>query len=128
MDITWKYVKPLEDREAVNNFLNQHSLKLPQSLISVIEKHNGGRPSEKTIVTEANKEYVFKSLLSYNNDDLENIYSIYSDSFKKMQLYPLGSDAAGNFICFDYGNDKYVLLNHETNETDRIIQMNWLQI
>ena len=126
MDITWKYVKALKDENAVKKFLNQYGVNLPMNLISIIEKNNGGRPSEKSIITETKQEYVFKSLLSYNKDDLENIYSVYPESFKSTKLYPLGTDAAGNFVCFDYCNNKYVLLNHETNKLEAIITMNWI--
>ena len=126
MSITWKYVKPLQDINAVKAFLEANNIQLPNQLIELIENNNGGRPSEKTIVTDANREYVFKSLLSYNNGDLETIYSYYPDLFIDTPLYPIGSDAAGNFICFDYKANKYVLLNHETNSIERIIQLNWL--
>lgn len=126
MKNNWKYVKPLEDVASVRVFLIKNGIKIPENLIEILEKNNGGRPSEKSIITETQREYVFKSLLSYNNDDLENIYSLYSDSFKDRHLYPLGSDAAGNIICFDYSVNKYVLLNHETNEPEIITRMSWI--
>ena len=121
MNTTWKYVKPLENAFAVKDYLNKYHICLPDNLISILERYNGGRPSEKQIVTSKNKEYVFKALLSYNKNDSETIYKIYPELFGKTSLYPIGSDAAGNFICYDTNAMKYVLFNHET-ETVEIIK------
>ena len=123
MDITWKYVKPLNDSTAVNCFLDKYNVSLPTSLIEIIEKFNGGRPSEKTILTADAHEYVFKSLLSYNRTDQETIYSIYPDLFKETDWFPFASDAAGNFICYDLKKKKCVLYNHETERGEDITQM-----
>ena len=123
MELTWKYVKPLNDPTAVKSFLQKHNVSLPASLIEIIEKYNGGRPSEKIIVTADNNEYVFKSLLSFNRTDKETIYSIYPDVLKETNLFPFASDAAGNFICYDLKKKKTILYNHETAQSEDIIKM-----
>lgn len=123
MELTWKYVKPLNDPAAVKSFLQKYNVGLPASLIEIMEKYNGGRPSEKTIMTASNKEYVFKSMLSYNRTDKETIYSIYPDVFKETSWFPFASDAAGNFICYDLKKKKCILYNHETNQSEDIIKM-----
>lgn len=101
----------------------KHKVSLPFSLIEIMEKYNGGRPSEKAILTDTNWEYVFKSMLSYNEDDKESIYSIYPALFKETDLFPFASDAAGNFICFDLRTKKYLLYNHESDKCENIIEM-----
>ena len=126
MNVTWKYVKPLQEKDSVKLFLDSNNICLPDDLVRILEENNGGRPSEKAVITDTNREYVFKSLLSYNKGDLETIYSFFPELFVDTTLYPIGSDSAGNFICFDYKANKYVLLNHETNKVEMIKQMNWL--
>ncbi len=123
MEITWKYIKPLDDPSAVTSFLNAYNVELPDKLIESIEKFNGGRPSEKQIITSANREYVFKSMLSYNRNDKDTVYSVFPELFKGTQLFPFASDAAGNFICYDMKLKNCVLLNHESNQAETIIEM-----
>lgn len=123
MKLTWKYDKPLNDSMAVKIFLEKYKVRLPSSLIEVMEKHNGGRPSEKTIVTATNQEYVFKAMLSYNEGDKETIYSIYPELFKGKKSFPFASDSAGNFICYDTVSKKYVFYNHETDTEEIIISL-----
>lgn len=122
-ELTWKYVKPLKSNSVVTDFLRTHNISLPESLLSCIIRNNGGRPSEKRFDTIQGKDYVFKSLLSYNEDDLECIYKVFPALFEGTHLYPIGTDAGGNFICYDTNNHNYVLLNHETN-TQELITLN----
>lgn len=119
--LEWKYVKKLNNQQSVKNFLKKYNVELPKSLISSIEKNNGGRPSKKIFDTNDSKEYVFKALLSYNENDAENIYAVYPDLFVGTDLYPIGTDSSGNFICFNLKQHDYVLLNHETNNVEKII-------
>lgn len=119
----WKYVKQLIDEDSVKAFLSQYLIQLPEKLVSTMECFNGGRPPQKEFTTTTGREYVFKSLLSYNKNDLETIYMVYPGIFKEKELYPLGSDAAGNFICFDLNEEKYVLYNHENDAVETILKM-----
>ena len=121
--ITWKYVKRLDNTELIDSFLEKHHVQLPDVLTSLIKENNGGRPSDKTIITDSNREHVFKSLLSYNEHDLETVYSVYPDLFIDTQLFPVGSDAAGNFICYNRENGKICLYNHETDTVEDIIKI-----
>ncbi len=123
MEITWKYIKPLDDPTAVKRFLKTYNVELPDKLIESIEQFNGGRPSEKQIITSSNREYVFKAMLSYNEKDRETIYSVFPELFKDTPLFPFASDAAGNFICYDMTQKQCVLLNHESNQTETIMAM-----
>ena len=123
MELTWKYVKPLNDPGAIKTFLDKYKVSLPASLIGIMEKYNGGRPSEKAIITDANREYVFKAMLSYNEADKETIYSIYPELFKETNWFPFASDAAGNFVCYDLKKKRCILYNHETDQAEEIKQM-----
>ena len=119
--LTWKYVKTLKDPDVVNKFLRKYDIVLPQTLLDCIVQNNGGRPSKKDFTTDKGREYVFKSLLSYNIEDAECIYDVYPSLFKATSLYPIGTDASGNFICYDWNTQKYVLLKHETNTIENIV-------
>lgn len=123
MELTWKYVKPLNDPEAVKTFLDKYKVSLPASLIGIMEKYNGGRPSEKAIITDTNREYVFKAMLSYNEGDKETIYSVYPEMLKETTWFPFASDAAGNFVCYDLKTKKCILYNHETGKSEKITKM-----
>lgn len=123
MENTWKYIKPLDDPAAVKSFLKAYNVVLPHKLIESIEQFNGGRPSEKQIITSSKREYVFKSMLSYNAKDKETIYSVFPELFKGTDLFPFASDAAGNFICYDLTLKRCVLLNHESNLAETITEM-----
>lgn len=117
----WKYIKPLKDLDSVDKFLDKYNIELPDDLVKCIKCNNGGRPSEKLFDTDMGKEYVFKSLLSYNEGDSECITKVYPKLFEGTKLYPIGSDASGNFVCFDCEKRKYVLLKHETNSIEVIM-------
>lgn len=119
--ITWKYVKPLKNEKTIEEFLKKHNIKLPESLVKCIKENNGGRPDIFLFDTAKGKEYVFQSLFSYNYEDKNNIYKIYSSLFENSELYPIGIEAAGNIICYHQEQKKYVLWNHENNELEDIL-------
>ena len=121
IELTWKYVKPLKNQRAVEIFLSKYQISLPITLIQCLSVNNGGRPSKKIFDTDKGKEYVFKSLLSYNEDDKECIYNVYPNLFKGTSLFPIGTDAGGNFVCYDTSMDKYVLFKHETNTLETVV-------
>ncbi len=126
MSIQWKYVKPLKDTAAVKAFLSRKGINLPMNLIALMEINNGGRPSEKDFKTTSGKEYVFKSLYSYNEGDKDSIYGIIDALSAWKSLYPIGSDAAGNIVCYNIVTGRYELYIHETDSTEEIISLPFL--
>ena len=118
-DLTWKYVKPLEDNDAVANFADNNGLKLPQDIISCIIQNNGGRPNKKMFDTEVSKGRLIKSLLSFNQGDLETVYDVFN-MIKNENLVPIASDPGGNYICYNTIHQNIVLWLHETNATESI--------
>lgn len=121
MSISWKYVKPLKEGSKVKEYVRKNRLDLPDDLIHLLESNNGGRPSDKTIQTDAGMEYVFKNLFSFNEEDIETIYKIYPVVLGDTSLFPFGSDSAGNLTCYDMESGKYVLYNHETGNAELIV-------
>ena len=120
--ITWKYVKKLDNSDSVSRFLKHYHIILPTGLIACLEQNNGGRPSEKDFNTNKGKGYVFKNLLSFNENDKESIYKFYPDLFRGTALFPFALDSAGNIICYDVKNKKYVLWKHETDTIEVILR------
>jgi cell wall assembly regulator SMI1 len=118
--LIWKYVEPLNNEEAISMFEFENSIKLPNDIISCVKQNNGGRPNKDTFDTQFSKERVFKTLLTYNKGDIEDVFSAF-DMLKEEghNLIPLASDPGGNFICYDTING-IVLWLHETNTTEII--------
>ena len=120
-NLTWKYVKPLKNDNAVECFEADNSFKLPQDIISCIKQNNGGRPDKKVFDTEVSKGRVIKSLLSLNKDDLETIYdAIDILKSEKTNLVPVATDPGGNYICYNTIHQDIELWLHETNTTEKI--------
>jgi hypothetical protein len=120
MDISWKYVKALKKESLVDDFLDREGIRLPDQLKEIIKKQNGGRPSETSIITSDGKEHVFQSLLSYNANDPETVYDAYDSYFRGKSCFPIGTDPAGNFICFDTEEGSFVFFDHESEKGIRI--------
>lgn len=119
--LAWKYIKPLKDEKAVEDFLDCNNVRLPLEIIDCIKENNGGRPINEAFDTTVSKERVFKSLLSYNKSDKETIYACYSNVFKNKNLFPIASDPAGNFICVDLkNNNAIVFFELESSEKEFI--------
>lgn len=124
--ISWKYVKKLNSQTCINEFLNKYNLKIPKELMDCLIMNNGGRPSLKTFDTTKRKDCEFKSLLSFNKNDRETIYKVY-DLFNNTQIFPFGTDSAGNIICYDTKNKCYVFYNHEYNNYEKIINLPFIE-
>lgn len=121
--LTWKYVKELKKVDSVNVFEKIHSINLPNDVISCITTNNGGRPDRKVFDTNLSKGRVFKSLLSFNDNDIETIYDAYNIMAKENRnLIPIASDPGGNYICFDTKQKNMVLWLHETGKSELIAQ------
>jgi len=120
MNIQWRYVKPLKDKNLVEDFECAVTYEFPNSFKECIENYNGGRPSESVFDTYKTKGIAMKSLLSFNKEDKENIWSL--NEWVKNDLNNLfiafAIDNFGNLICFDMRNDNIIFWNHEKNEKE----------
>ena len=72
IDMEWKYIKQLKDKENIREIEIKYNIELPSALKELILSCNGGRPKRNIFNTKNNKEKVMKLLLSYNKDDKEN--------------------------------------------------------
>ena len=117
-NINWKYVKALSDSDSVGKFEKENNIELPKSLKETVLNFNGARPRPNTFDSEFNKECVFKSLLSFNINDKENIFEVTKwMKENSINLIPFASDPAGNYLCFN--QDKQVILwKYETNKCE----------
>ena len=114
-NITWKYVKPLADEKSIEDFEALVKVELPKDLKEIILSANGGRPSLRyyDLVTEKDKE--FKSLLSFNRNDIENVFAFYPLDSAIENLVPFATDPAGNMFVLNDG--KIHLWLHEADKT-----------
>lgn len=117
-EITWKYVKELKNENAIDDFEKEHNFLYPQDLKQILFKFNGGRPSLKYYDLPSEKDKEFKTLLSFNEDDIENIYKYYPLDSSDKSLIPIASDPAGNYFVLK--DNVIYLWNHETDSLCKI--------
>ena len=113
MEITWKYATPISD-ELISEVESKYDIQLPEDLKSILKEGNNGVPSKRFFDTNVAEGHEWKTLLSYDKSDIENVYSAISIlKDVDVNLFPFGNDPAGNMICLKGG--KVVFWNHETD-------------
>lgn len=115
-NIIWKRVKKLSDINSLNKFEQDYGISLPDSLKEFIVINNGGRPSLDITKTEAGKEVEIKALLSFNQEDTENIYKVI-EYFKKEfngTIVPIATESSGDYFCIDITTGSIVYWDQET--------------
>lgn len=114
MDIQWKRGSQISDETIVNAEL-AYGISLPQDIKDIVKNYNNGRPSVSTFDSPIAKEHEVKKLLSFKEEDVENIYKVKNIlSSVDVALFPIAIDSAGNIICLKNGKIVYWL--HETDE------------
>lgn len=111
----WKYVKSLKSAELIDSFEDLAKYEFCDSFKKCVLNYNGGRPSNRIFDTDSAKERELKSFLSFNKEDKETVWKIFSwnkDELKDKYI-PFGIDNFGNLICFNADNDNIVFINHE---------------
>ena len=116
MEITWKYVKPIKDRNAIEAFESNHRITIPEDLKEIMFRYNGGRPSKKYFDTESGRKHEFKSLLSFNADDAEPIEVCTQLDSQYDNMIPFASDPADNLFCLY--KDAIYYWHHETDSVE----------
>ncbi|MGL5125912.1 MAG: SMI1/KNR4 family protein [Fusobacteriaceae bacterium] len=119
----WKFIKKLKNEKTIQEFENIIKIKLPNDYIKFINENNGARPKLKLFKTKAGKEHIIKTFLSFNHDDIENIFSV-NDWLKKEledEYFAIASDPAGNYIVYNKELQIY-FWNHELNEFELIAE------
>lgn len=111
----WKYVKTLKDVSSIDKFESEHGFSFPKDLKDILLKYNGGRPTRKYFDVGSEKDKEFKTLLSFNESDIETIYKCYPLNSADKTLIPFASDPAGNYFVLK--DNAVCLWNHETDKT-----------
>lgn len=122
----WLFVKELSNIDNLTKFELKYKLNFPISFKEKVMEYNGGRPRPNTFDTIETKERVVKGLLSFNEEDRDNIWSTYENIKDRLpdQLVPILSDPFGNYICFDFDpllkEPRIIFWDHETSEIEKI--------
>lgn len=114
-NITWKYVKPLVNLESIAEYEALTGSILPDDIKRVVKMCNGGRPSLKYYDLPNEKDKEFKTLLSFNRNDIENVFAFYPVDSANGKIVPFASDPAGNLFVVKEG--KIFLWSHESDST-----------
>lgn len=111
----WSRPKPLDNPIAVKQLQEKYGFALSGDLTNCILSNNGARPRPNTIVLKNGEENDVKMLLSYNENDPENIYKVIEYFIKTYNgsLIPFASDSAGNYYC---EQGKRIVLWTQNNE------------
>ena len=116
MNISWRRSSTINE-EVFDEVENQYGIKLPEDIKKIFLSSNNGRPSVYVFDSPNAKEHVLKKLLSFNKEDIENVYEAKTvvDNDDK-SLFPLANDPSGNLICLK--ESKIVYWHHETGEVE----------
>lgn len=112
--LIWNYVKPLNQVNSVELFEQTYQVVFPDDLKEIIKTFNNGRPSLKVFDIGTLKEREFKKLLSFNQEDMENIYDFLNLDSNQVGFIAFANDPAGNLIGLYNGKIYYWL--HESDE------------
>lgn len=114
-EITWKYVKELKNKDSIEAFEKANNIKFPDDMKEILKNNNGGRPSLRYFDLGTEKDKEFKTLLSFNESDIENIYKYVPLDSEDKTIIPFASDPAGNYFVLISGKIGY--WNHELDKT-----------
>lgn len=111
--LEWINVKPLVNKNAINDFEKKYKLTLPEDFKKCVANNNAGSPTYYAIKAKTGDEFDVKTLLSFNENDVENIYKIIDYFINQFcgKIIPFASDSAGNYYCFD--DNKVILLTQD---------------
>jgi len=111
--IKWNYVLDLENEESVDNITKLFKINLPEELIKLIKNYNGGYPNKTNCDINGFGTTDFKCLLSYNENDDENIYDVIEYFIKKYngEILPFASDSGSGYYCIS--NKGIIYINEE---------------
>ncbi|MEB4759321.1 SMI1/KNR4 family protein [Chryseobacterium indologenes] len=118
-NMNWFYEKQLKNPQSISEVENIFGIKFPEDYKKIVLEHNGAMPTPNTIDTFREKGKAFGEVLNFNLDADENIISLYEEMKNKLptDVFPITMDPGGNFLCFDYrenkNNPKVLRWDHE---------------
>lgn len=104
-NVKWRsWDEPVTENE-IKMVEEKFEVKFPLDYVEVAMKYNGAHVSPELFQVEG-KEKVFGTLLTYDNEDDENILEVFNDYKDTLpeKIIPFAFDPSGNLICFDYKN------------------------
>lgn len=121
--LTWKHTSPVT-RKQVEKVMGRDCFF--EDLVDLILEGNGGEPSKKRFKVGNRGEAVFKTLLSYNKSDKENVFDAidFIDEYSPIDLpenYPFGNTPNGDLIYLDTVHcGEVYYYDHETGRTTMV--------
>lgn len=124
MTMKWEYVKKLKSVDLIDEFERLAKYKFCESFRRFVIENNGGMPEKNVFDTDCEERHVFDILLSFNKEDISNIWSTF-ENFEwldedlnpkdelRYRYIAFAEDPFGNLICFDSTDDKVVFVDHE---------------
>lgn len=112
----WKYVKAISESK-LSQVEEKLGIKLSQKLRELILNYNNGRPERIRFNTESEQGKTIKKILSYNEEDKDNVY-IFSNLIDKGYI-PFAITEFGDVICESKEQTIY-LYKHESDEVEFI--------
>lgn len=119
----WKYVKKI-DLNKILEVEKHFNYKFPNNFVNFVLQYNGGKPISKIFYVNKEIERVFKTMLSFNKEDRENIYIGFDTKYKN-NLIAVASDEVGNLICYERDTNNIVYWNHELDEL-QFVAYKWI--
>jgi hypothetical protein len=99
----------------------KHGITFDRTFIECATQNNGGRPSINSFDTDKAKERTIKSLLSFNENDAENIFKNNEILEKEAtNVVAFAIDNFGNYICFSKENGTVIFYDFESGQTEHI--------
>lgn len=115
--VKWMYVKPLSNKNAIDEFAVKYNVDFPKQLYDILKANNGGRPPKRLLKTRSGEEVVFHHLLSFNKNDDVSIYDFMPFDEVKGAV-PFAVEPAGNIFCLYKGG--IYLYDHETGKMKHV--------
>lgn len=115
----WRYIKPLKNEEQVKVVEKELEFHFDKSYVDLVKKFNGGRPPLDELDSVEFGDLIFKSFLSLNKEDIENIFKAYSFMIDK-NIVPFAIDDNGNYYVFNKQQVGVFFLNQDSGKMIKI--------
>lgn len=114
----WKYVKTIK-KDKLSKAEESLNIKLSKELRNIILQYNNGRPERTCFDTKTEQGKVLKKILSYNEEDKDNVY-MFIDLIYKGYI-PFAITEFGDVICESKEQAIY-LYKHELDEFEYVAE------
>ena len=100
-NIKWSFSTELNNSSVIDEVESRLSIEIPNELKNLIKEHNAGYPSPSKCIIPNFGESEVKLLLSYNENDEENIFDVLDYFLKKYhkRVLPFASDPGSGYFC-----------------------------